>query len=360
MKRRDFLLALSSAVPLLASRPIRAGTEASADAWRRFELRTHVAVADPAGPTRLWLPIPLTESTDYQRLASLHWDALGASRAKRVRIPGYDVELLAVEWSDPSAVGPVDLVAVVETRDREVDLGGTNHASKAQSTSLAPYLRATKLLPTDGIVKTTADQITRDRRGNVEKAQAIYEWVVEHTNRDPNVRGCGVGDVGAMLESGYLGGKCADINALFVALARASAIPARDAYGVRVAESRLGYKCLGKSGDISKAQHCRAEFYAEGHGWVPVDPADVRKVVLEESGGLPIDDAKVQAARKRLFGAWEMNWVAFNHGHDVALPGADSKPIPFLMYPNAETRGRRLDSLDPATFKYEIRSTELT
>jgi transglutaminase-like putative cysteine protease len=360
MQRRDFLLAVSSAVPLVASRRAFSSVAAPAEGWRRFELRTHVEVADAEGATKLWLPIPLAERTDYQRRIDFHWDAPGAKHARHVRMPEYDVELLAVEWPDAKAVGPVDLVAVVETRDRTVDYAAPARGTHARARSLDAYLRSTKLLPTNGVVRTTADEITRGRDGDVDKAQAIYEWVVEHTNRDPNVRGCGIGDVASMLESGYLGGKCADINALFVALARASAIPARDAYGVRVADSRLGYKCLGKSGDVSKAQHCRAEFYAEGHGWIPVDPADVRKVVLEESGGLPIDDPRVRAARTRLFGAWEMNWVAYNHGHDVALPGADSKPIPFLMYPNGETRGRRIDSLDPTTFKYEIYSTEVT
>jgi transglutaminase-like putative cysteine protease len=159
---------------------------------------------------------------------------------------------------------------------------------------------------------------------------------------------------GTMLRSGYLGGKCADINALFVALARSVGIPARDAYGVRVADSRLGYKSLGRSGDVSKAQHCRAEFYARDYGWIPVDPADVRKVMLEEApGGLPVGDPKVQAARHALFGSWEMNWVAYNHGHDVALPGSAKTPIAFFMYPNAETGGERINSLDPATFRYE-------
>ena len=54
-----------------------------------------------------------------------------------------------------------------------------------------------------------------------------------------------------------------------------------DIYGVRVADS-AEYKSLGKGGDITKAQHCRAEVYIGGYGWLPVDPADVRKVVLEE------------------------------------------------------------------------------
>ena len=70
-----------------------------------------------------------------------------------------------------------------------------------------------------------------------------------------------------MLTANDLNGKCADINALFVALARAAGIPARDAYGLRVADSQLGYRSLGKAGDVTRAQHCRAEFYAASHGW---------------------------------------------------------------------------------------------
>jgi transglutaminase-like putative cysteine protease len=48
----------------------------------------------------------------------------------------------------------------------------------------------------------------------------------------------------------------------------------------------------------TKAQHCRAEVYIGGYGWVPVDPADVRKVVLEEPpGNRPLDDEMVKKAR---------------------------------------------------------------
>ena len=161
---------------------------------------------------------------------------------------------------------------------------------------------------------------------------------------------CGTGDVAGMLESGNLGGKCADLNALFVGLARAQGMPARDIYGLRVAPSKFGYRSLGAgSADVTKAQHCRAEFYSASHGWVPVDPADVRKVILEEKpdAQLPIDDPLVKAARVKLFGAWEMNWLAFNTAHDVALPKAKSGKVAFLMYPQCETEAGLLDTLDP-------------
>ena len=111
---------------------------------------------------------------------------------------------------------------------------------------------------------------------------------------------------------------------------------------------------------MTRAQHCRAGFYAEGRGWVPVDPADVRKVALEEPpGNLRIDDPKVVAARRRLFGSWEMNWLAYNMGHDVALPNSRGPKIPYLMYVNAETGGERLDQLDPDSLGYSITAWDL-
>jgi hypothetical protein len=83
-------------------------------------------------------------------------------------------------------------------------------------------------------------------------------------------------------------------------------------------------------------------------------------VVLEEPpGNLPVDDAKVVAARKRLFGSWEMNWLAYNMGHDIALPNSRGPKLGFLMYPNGETGGERLDQLEPDAFKYTITSREL-
>ncbi|HQY47662.1 MAG TPA: transglutaminase family protein, partial [Usitatibacteraceae bacterium] len=171
----------------------------------------------------------------------------------------------------------------------------------------------------------------------------------------------GTGDIKYMLESGNLSGKCADLNALYVGLARAAGLPARDVYGIRVAKSAHGYKSLGAGTEnITKAQHCRAEVFLTGHGWVPVDPADVRKVILEEPpGNLPMGDEKVVKARERLFGSWEMNWLAYNFAHDVDLPGATKGKVAFLMYPQCETGEGRLDCLDPDNFKYQITAREI-
>jgi transglutaminase-like putative cysteine protease len=217
-------------------------------------------------------------------------------------------------------------------------------------------------MPTDGIVRQTAQEITRGRATDLDKTRAVYDWILANTYREPKVRGCGVGDIRAMLETQNFGGKCGDINALFVGLLRAVGVPARDVYGIRVAPSAFGYKALGAgSANVSKAQHCRAEVFLKDHGWVAMDPADVGKVAREETAEwLKIDHPLVQAVRPRLFGGWEGNWVAFNTAHDVALPGAtQGGKLGFLMYPQAETAEGRRDSLDPDSFRYTITAREI-
>lgn len=75
---------------------------------------------------------------------------------------------------------------------------------------------------------------------------------------------------------------------------------------------------------------------------------------------LALDSACVQTARERLFGSWEMNWMAFNYAQDVRLPGSDGPALPFFMYPMVETEEGRLDSLDPEGLRYTIRSRRVS
>ena len=327
--------------------------------YRVFEITTRVEVLQPSGATRVWLPTPLAIAP-YQKTMGDTYHA-GAGSVAMIETNANEPDVLAAAWDE--GVRPVlTLTSRVGTRGHAVDLITPSVAPPRDMATLAGFVRPTRLIPTDGIVKATADAVTRRGGTDLDKARAIYEWIVDNTFHDPKTIGCGVGDIRFMLESKNLGGKCADLNALFVGLARAAGLPARDVYGLRVAKSDQGLRSLGLASDnATRAQHCRAEVYLVGFGWVPVDPADVRKVVLEEPPGqLAIDDQRVKAARARLFGSWEMNWIAYNVARDVRLPGSKLGPLGYLMYPQGETDKGRLDSLDPDSFKYSITVSEIT
>lgn len=371
MNRRHFLQsagALSASLVVLPKPRALFSQEASFEGWRMFEVQTRAEILKPSGATRVWLPAALLIETPFQRTLSNKFNA-GEGTAKIVEADVYGDSLahkpdglgiIAAEF--PAGVKPVlMLTSRVATKDYVVDLSTSGKFPKENRAELEYYLRPTKLLPTNGIVKTTATEITSGAKTDLDKARAIYEWIVDNTVRNPKTRGCGIGDIRFMLETKDLSGKCADLNALYVGLARAAGLPARDAYGIRVAKSELGYKSLGAASEnITKSQHCRAEVHLESYGWVPVDPADVRKVVLEEPpGNRTMKDEMVEKARARLFGSWEMNWIAYNFAHDVALPGSTGAPLGFLMYPQCETKEGRLDSLDPDNFKYEITAKEI-
>jgi len=364
VNRREFVLRSAGVISGSAAFPAGErlfAEDAPSGSWRTFEVTTRVEILKPSGATRVSLPAALICETPFQKTLSNVFEA-GDGKASLVERKPDGLGIVAAEF--PDGVKPVlTLTSRVATKNYVVDLSVIpGKAPKTNRAELEYLTRATKMLPTGGIVKATATEITTGAKTDLEKARAIYEWIVDNTFRNPKTRGCGVGDIRFMLESRDLGGKCADLNSLFVGLARAAGLPARDVYGIRVAKSELGYKSLGTSSEkITKAQHCRAEVYIGGFGWVPVDPADVRKVVLEEPpGNRPLDDQMVKKARERLFGSWEMNWMAYNFAHDVALPGATGAPVGFLMYPQAETSdGVRIDSLDPDNFKYEITSREI-
>ena len=360
MNRRRFLQKtsiLSGGLAALALPGITEEQELSSQRWRTFEVTTNIEILKPVGVTRVWAPVALQGNTPFQKTITntLHCEAGAARMVKGAR----GLNVMAAEFP-PGAKPAVTLTTQVRTRNWAVDFSTPGHPTKATPEELSAWLQPTRMLPTDGIVKERAAEITKSAKTDVEKARAIYEWIVENTRRNPKTRGCGTGDIRFMLESGDLSGKCADLNALFVGLARAAGVPARDVYGIRVAPSRMGCKSLGVSSeDVSKAQHCRAEVYLTAYGWVPVDPADVRKVVLEESPGhLSLEDEAVKQVRARLFGSWEMNWMAYNYAQEVELPGSNGAPLHFLMYPQAETGNGRLDSLDPGSFRYQITAHE--
>ncbi len=362
LHRRDFIKA-GAAMSVLSALPRTAQAQTTFDpkpaGWRNFQVVTKLEIAKPDGKVQAWIPVPSVNEAEWFKSNDSKWTTNGTASLKRA--PKYNAAFVHVEWDESQKAPAIEITSNVSAQDRAIDLSKPGKSAQLSDADRKLYTGSTALIPTDGIVKTTSDKIVGSTTSDIEKAQKIYDWVVENTYRNAKTRGCGIGDIAAMLTSGNLNGKCADLNALYVGLARAAGLPARDVYGIRMVPSKFGYKSLGAGSDIiTKAQHCRAEVYLDGFGWVPVDPADVRKVILEEPpANLAIGDPKVVAARKALFGAWEGNWLAYNFAHDIVLPGAKGPTLEFLMYPQAETASGRLDCLDPDTFRYTITAKEV-
>jgi transglutaminase-like putative cysteine protease len=327
--------------------------------WYSWEVTARLEVVKPVGVTRVWMPIPIVEG-EYQKVQKNRWTGNGRI-AERVD-SGHGAAMVYAEFAESEKAPVLEVVSRFQTRDRRVDW------SKKIPTSLGAaevkkYTQPTKLVPTDGIVKETAEGIVSGKTSDLDKTRAIYDWVVTNTYREPKIRGCGLGDVRGMLMTRNFGGKCADLNGLFVGLVRAAGIPARHIYGIRVGPSGFGYRSLGPTTPvITKGQHCRAEVFLADYGWVGMDPADVAKVAREETDELlKIDHALIAPVRDGLFGSWEGNWLGYNEGQDVELPrSAKGTEVTYLMYPQGETAEGRLDSYDPDGFKYTISSKRVT
>lgn len=354
--------AITAALPAInfaqTPAPVRSHFAPQSGAWRTFEVTTRVDIPKADGVTRVWLPVP-SVNTDYQR--SLENSFAGNGAAKLMQDGQDGAKMLYVEFPASEAKPFVELTSRVQTQNRANDWSQKTAAAEDAAT-LRYFTRPTALLPTDGIVRKTALAATQGAKTDVEKARKLYDWIVSNTYREPKVRGCGEGDIKTMLETGNLGGKCADLNALFVGLCRSVGLPARDVYGIRLVPSAFGYKELsGNPASLKGAQHCRAEVYLTGYGWVAMDPADVAKVMrLETPEWIKNTTNPVVApVNKALFGGWEGNWMAYNTAHDVTLPNAKGGKLGFFMYPVGENAAGRFDSYAPDDFKYQITAKEI-
>lgn len=317
--------------------------------WRTYDIRSSITLKPVKGRARLWLPLAQYKDTLWERSLGHSWQGNFES-AGIYRDPVAEMEVFYADWAEGIANPQLQLVSQVATQDRHFDI--TRRGAVAERTEvLRRCLQSTEFVPVDGIVLRTAERAIGRIKDPVAQGKAIYDWVVENVSYDPAMDSVGNVNIGTLLESGNLNGRSAEIALLFVGLCRSLGIPARPVYGLRMDRSRL-FASLGVSGNLSAAQHCRAEFYTPGYGWIPVDPSDVRKAIREE--GLSNSDSKLTVLKKLLFGFWEMNWVSFNAAQDVSLRGSTGKTLPFLIYPELETGEGRFNSLDGDRLSYNV------
>lgn len=324
--------------------------------WRTYEISSTIALSRTRGRARVWLPLAQYKDSAWQRSLGHRWDG-NFETAGIYRDASAEMEVFVAEWKE--GVAPqLRMVSQVATQDRHFDI--TRRGVVAERNGVLRHCLQPLAGGSEEALARIAERILGRIKDPVAQGKAIYDWVVENTAQNPAAPGCGNGNVAAMLESGNYSGKSVDIALLFVGLCRAAGLPARPVFGLRVDSSRL-FGSLGATGELAAEQHCRAEFYAPGYGWIPVNPADVRKAIADER--LSLTDSRLTVLRKLLFGFWEMNWIAFNAAQDVSLrdafgatplPQSAGATQPFLVYPQAESADGRFSSLDRERFSYKV------
>ncbi len=336
----------------------------------------------------VWVPVAQNDANGYQTASEPVIDAPTAAEAK-VTTSG-DNKMVYFKWdktADPASrkasfTYDVSRKEVYRTDLEESETAGYPPEALAALTEESRFVKVN-----DPIVKKYAAKATRGKTGTLEKAYGIYEWVLNNLARIDNgekigkyytfeVEGCGYGDTVKILEDyeafGIAGGHCTDINSTFVALCRAAGIPAREMFGIRMNDNATG------------GQHCWAEFYLPGTGWVFADPADVLKAVKPDVAADKVIDkdaweeakAKADFAEKKdyYWGGVDENRVVISVGRDVTLEPAQAaggrntfgypyaevngKADPADPYRNIDAQGNYINCTDAANFKYKITCKE--
>jgi len=289
--------------------------------------------------TKLWIPYAVSDRNQSVSDVKVAGD-FASSGVYTDKVNG--TPILFASWGKDAVSRKLTYSFAVEREEIQLrNLPATEPAWN--SADYAEFLKPTSIGPTTGEVKKLADSITKGKKTVLAKARAIYDWTCENMYRDPATRGCGKGDVCELLKKP--GGKCTDISSVYIALARAAGVPSREVFGVR----------LGKKAeeDITTWQHCWVEFFLPGFGWVPVDPADVRKAMLVEK--LELQDAKTRGYRDYFWGGIDAFRFKVAAGRDLTLnPPQAGAPLNTFGYPYAEVGGRVLDFYEPKTFSYRI------
>jgi len=163
MQRRALLKAAPAAGTVAAVKLIVACAQAKG--WRSFEVSAHLEIAQAKGAVHAWMPLPLSQDTDYFKTLANSCSG-NSERAEIVYDPTYRAAMVSAFFKAGEMQPALDVISRFTVRERNVVLkaGAGMLASREEQ---APYLKPPELMPTDGIVKKTADEITKGSRADV-------------------------------------------------------------------------------------------------------------------------------------------------------------------------------------------------
>ena len=174
MNRRTFVRAAASRVAGFVA-PTHAQQKEFAPrpgTWRTFAITTRVEILEPAGVNRAWLPIPSVKS-EYQKPLGDQWTG-SAKVMKAVSDGTYGASMLYAEFAPGETAPVVEVTSRFQTQDRALDWSKKVTADEDPAV-LKMWTKSTELMPTDGIVRETALEVTRGKTTDLEKVRAVYD-----------------------------------------------------------------------------------------------------------------------------------------------------------------------------------------
>lgn len=278
-----------------------------------FEFRYRVKLPNIKDTARIWLPFPQTDAFQKVELISIN-------SPKNYRIleeTRHGNKVLFFELTPQDSAKAIDIWYRVERIEKS--------AYADNSDDIKKYLEPDAFAPVDENFKKIAEAVSEGRKGDLVRARALYDYIIDSMRYMKYGSGWGKGDAVYACNIGT--GNCTDYHAYFISLARAIGIPARFAIGAAIPSERNNAGIDG--------YHCWVEFFAEGK-WYPVDIAEADKY---------------SSLSTYYFGHHPANRLELSRGRDlVVMLGPNSGPINFLAYPVLEIGGEPVKVIPEFSF----------
>src|SRR5687767_9960969 len=238
---------------------------------------------------RVWFPLP--QDSTAQKITDLTF----SSPPKFGTEPKYGNRIAYWEIDSPKTSQEITMRFNCERKEIVSDLAKLDTDGKATPAQFATFLGPDKLVLVDEEMRTMAAEITKGKTTTLEKARAIYDYVLGRMTYDKNHQGWGLGSTRHACDVGK--GNCTDFHALFNSLCRASGIASGFEIGLYLPYEKGKVEALG-------GYHCWAFFLVPGKSWVPVDCSEADRF----------------AERKNyFFGNHTPNRVTLSTGRDITL-----------------------------------------
>ena len=279
------------------------GTKTYTDT-RTYRLVSEVEISDffAETPNTFFLRIPLPQKTETQRAVTIN------SVEPEPFVPSYQgVSIYRFHNVDSdSKIHIRQEYSVSRSRvETAVNVASLRQTGKNNPLLYAVYTESDEFLPADNaVIKKTCRQIIGSETNPYNQARRIYTFLTSEIKaRDSSAADAGRSILTALEEKN---GGAYDLALLFCTLARAAGVPAVPTAGLLVDREQKA------------VLHWWAEFYVNGFGWIPVDPA--------LASSIPFDTGIADKGRW-YFGNLDAYHIAFSRGYQIQAP----------MLPNGKT-----------------------